>query len=67
MDEGDQADFSEYQKRYNDLNKLITTFKWRKAETSIREEAISAARYKFTQIQEKIDELKKKKPHITDE
>lgn len=65
--EGDTASYKEYENRFGELNKIMNTFKSRKQEHNMREEAVKYAIAKLDSIYEKSEELKKKKPWITDE
>ena len=65
--EGETATHKEYESRFGDLNKILNTFKSRKSEHGLREDAVKLAQSKLDKILEKGEELKKKKPWITDE
>ena len=67
MDEGDQAGLGEYVKRYTELNGKLQSYKTRKTEYNQREDAVSNAYTKLENFEEKLDDLKTKKPWITDD
>lgn len=65
--EGDTASHTEYEKRFKELNKQLTTYKTRKSEHSERDSAVGGFKARLDKVEEKLDELAKKKPWITTE
>lgn len=65
--EGDQSTFVEYTARFAALNKVLNQYKSRKSEHGLRDDAMVTARVKLQKVHEKVEDLAKKKPWITEE
>lgn len=66
-EDGYNAKYSEYLSRYSELNSQFSKFKVRKEEYSLRDAAIESAKTKLAKVQDKTEELEKKKTWITAE
>lgn len=64
-EDGYNAKYTEYLSRYSELNSQFTKFKARKEEYSLRDSAVESARTKLAKVQDKTEELEKKKSWIT--
>ena len=65
MDEGDKADLTEYIKRYSELNSKFQQYKVRKSEHQNRDDGVLQAKAKLDKVQDKLEDLTKKKAWIT--
>lgn len=65
--EGEYADYIEYTKRFMDLDAEFQKLKTRKSDHSTRDEKVALARQRLDTVEEKVNELEKKKPHVTKE
>ena len=66
-DDGSDANLTEYNKRYRDLNRKYESFKSRKEEHFKRDDSVAKFQTTLQQLKSKAETLTVKKPWITDD